>query len=227
MPIDGRHFLRGFYLDIRDGAIEAAGFFEHEHPGYNVFHRNVQHTVSRFDPAKCKRRLSANEPLFMPPRVTLELYRGGEYPSASNRPTLVLESDLNSVRLIGSCALDNTILVDHEFPQLLVAPADAAGFSVTSLRGSFMRLTLDFFYIKSVACLPEQSWPRLHNVQLLLGARRHALTFTLDDLSDQITRLNPKPIAMGDAVTPQIVFEREIDRERFERNLKTVVRNAS
>jgi hypothetical protein len=115
------------------------------------------------------------------------------------------------------------VLVDHVFPQLSVAPPDAAGFSVTTLRGSFIRLTLDFFFIKSISCLPEQSWPQLHNLQLLPGSRRHALTFSLDDLSRQITRINPSPIARGDVVMPQIIFECEIDPERFEKHLVTIV----
>jgi hypothetical protein len=224
---DGRHFLRDFYLDARNGTVEAAGFHQHHHPGYNILHRNVKHTVSRFDPAKCKRRLSENEPLFQAPRVTLDFCCGGRPPSTDPQPTLVLKSELNSVRLLASCALDNTALVDYDFPQLSVSPPEATGFSVTSLRGSFVRLTLDFFSIKSISCLPEQSWPRLHNLHIFLGSRRHVLTFSLDDLRDQITRSNPHPIAGGDAVMPQIVFEREISPEMFEKRLLTVVENST
>ena len=104
-----------------------------------------------------------------------------------------------------------------------MSPSDATGFSITGLRNSFIRLTLDFLYIKSIACLPEESWPQLHNLQLLLfGSRRHLLTFSLDDLRDQVTRINPSPIARGDVVMPQIIFEREIDPERFEKYLMAV-----
>ena len=143
---------------------------------------------------------------------------------ADTRPTLVLESDVNSARLVASYAFDNTVLVDHEFPQLSVSPPDATGFSLTSLRGSFIRLILDFFFIKPIAWLPEQSWPQLHNLQFLLGSRRHALTFSLDDLGEQTIRVNPNPIAKGPGVVmPQIIFEREIDPERFEKQVVSVV----
>lgn len=222
-PADGRHFLGDCYLDVHNGVVNAAGFFRIKHQGYNAFHRNIKHTVSRFNPAKCQKTLSENEPLFFSPHVTLDLYREGRPRSTDTQPTLVLKSDFDSVSLIGSCALDNTVLVDYEYPQLAVSPPYAAGFSVTSLRGSFIRLTLDFFYIRSIACLPEQSWPQLHNFQLLLGSRRNALTFSLDDLSKQIIRVNPNPIARGDAVMPQIIFECEIDPNRFEKHLVTVV----
>jgi hypothetical protein len=56
----------------------------------------------------------------------------------------------------------------------------------------------------------------------LLGSRRHALTFSLDDLGKQITRVNPNPIIRGDAVMPQIVFECDIEPEKFEQHLVSV-----
>lgn len=222
-PVDGRHFLGDCYLDVQNGVIDAAGFFRSKHRGYNAFHRHVTHTVSRFDPAKCRMPLSVNEPLFMSPQVTLNLYQKARARPTGTPPTLVLKSDFNSVDLIGSCALDNTVLVDYEYPPLTVSPPDATGFSITSLRGSFIVLTLDFFYIRSIACLPEQSWPQLHNFQLLLGTGRHALTFSLDDLRKQITRVNPNPIVKGDAVMPQIIFECEVAPERFEEHLVAVL----
>jgi hypothetical protein len=218
-PVDGRHFLQGCYVDVKNGAVEAAGVFQLRHPGYNVFHRTVQHTVSRFDPDKCKRPLSENEPLFLPPHVTLELHHLGRAPGLNAASAIVLRSDINSLEGIASCALDNTVLVDYMFPQLSVSPPDATGLSVNSLRGALVRLTLDFFFITGIACLPEQSYPRLHNFQLLLGSKRHALTFSLSDLSEQIVRMNPNPIARGRAVMPQIIFEREINHENFGNHL--------
>jgi len=219
---DGRHHLGDCYLDFKDGVVEEAGFLRRKHPGYNIFHRNVVHTVSRFNAAKCRKPLSENEPLFFQPLVTLGLYCGGRPRSPDTPPTLLLKSGVDPANLVGSCALDNTVVVDFEYPPLTVSPPDASGFSITSLRGSFIQLTLDFFYIRSIACLPEQSWPQLHNFQLLLGSRRHALTFSLDDLGKQITRLNPKPIVRGDAVMPQIIFECEIEPEKFEQHLVSV-----
>ena len=224
--MDGRHFLRDFYLDVQRGIVEAAGVVRLERPSYNAFHQNVEHTVSRFDSANCKTPISVNEPLFAQPQVTLEFFQEGRPPSVDIRPTLVLKSDLKSVRLVASYAFDNTVLVDHEFPQMSVLPPDATGFSLTSLRGSFVRLTLGFFFIKSISWLPEESWPRLHNLQLLLGSRRHALVFSPDDLAQQITRANPKPIAHGPGVVmPQIVFECEIDPEKFEKQVVSIVEN--
>src|SRR5271170_2873771 len=76
-PTDGRHFFRDCYVDARNGMVEAAGFFRLKRPGYNTLHRNVNHTVSRFNPALCKRPLSENEPLFLTPHVTLDVHRGG------------------------------------------------------------------------------------------------------------------------------------------------------
>ncbi len=138
-------------------------------------------------------------------------------------PTLVLRSDPNSVAPVSSCALDNTVLVDYVFPRLSVTPADSVGLSVSDLRGSFLRVTLDFLYIKPIVFLPEQSWPQLHNLQLVMGGARHLLACSLDDLANQITRPNPKPYAFGDAVMPQILFEWEVSPDRFEKQLSMLV----
>jgi len=224
-PTDGRHFLKGFYLDVRDSHVLAAGFFRLDHPEYNTLHRSVKHTISRFDPARCKKPLSENEPLFLAPHLTLEFYRGGQ--AMTDVPTLVLRSDATSVAPVSSCALDNTVLVDYVLPQLSVTPADLVGLSVSDLRGSFLRVTFDFLYIKPIIFLPEQSWPRLHNLQLVMGGARHLLACSLDDLANQITRPNPKPYAFGDAVMPQIVFEWEVSPDRFEKQLSMLVTSAT
>ena len=214
ISVDGRHFLRDIYVDVREGRVNAAGLVRYERAGYNAFHQKIEHTISRFDPSKCKHRLSVNEPLFAQPQVTIEMFIGETPPSDDIRPTFVLKSEANSIRQVASYAFDRTVLVDHEIPQLSVSPPDAAGYSLASLRNSFVRITLDFLFIQSIAWLPEKSWPQLHNFQLILGSRHHAVAFSLDDLSKQSIRLHPKPIARGPGVViPQIVFECEIDPE--------------
>lgn len=224
-PEGGRLMSQDGYLDYRDGVVEAAGFFRLDHPGYNVFHRSVRHTACRFEQASCSSPLSENEPLFSKGSIKLEIYLTGRPNSSKTMPDLVLTSDSNSAPVIaGAFALDNTVVVDQGFRPLAVSPPDVTGCSSTSLRGAFLRLTVDFcfFLADGLASLPKESWPQLHNFQLWLGSRRQFLTFSIDDLRGQITRENPKPFMTGDAVMPQIVFEYEISPERFAKNLLSV-----
>jgi hypothetical protein len=140
---DGRHFLQSCYLDVRDNHVNAAMqsvVLREVEPKETCFKN--KHTISRFDPARCKKPLSQNEPLFLPPHLTLEFYRRGRA-AMTDVPTLVFRSDSNSVAPVSSCALDNTVLVDYVFPHLSVTPADSVGLSVSDLRGSFLRVTLE------------------------------------------------------------------------------------
>ena len=165
-----------------------------------------------------------NEPLFSKPFVTLEIYLGGRPNSSKAVPSLVLTSDLSSApSVVGAFALDNTVLVDYALRSLAVSPPDATGYSSSSLRGAFLRLTINFFFIEGVSSLPKESWPQLHNLQLWFGGTaRQLLTFSLEELNRQITRENPKPIARGDAVIPQILFEYDISSEVFAKNFLSV-----
>ena len=141
---------------------------------------------------------------------------------------LVLRSDSSSPpSIVGAAALDNTVIVDHTFRSLAVSPPHATGYSPSSLRGAFIRITADFFFIEGVASLPKTSWPRLHNLQLWLGGSgRQLIAFSLEELGAQITRENPHPIARGMAVMPQIVFECALRSEGFEKQLVSVAQGA-
>jgi hypothetical protein len=218
---DGRLFLtRRTYIDYRNGVVEAAGVYRHNHPGYNVLHREILHTVAVFHKEGRSESLSENEPLFCTPLVTLEIYLGGKPGSPAVPPTLVLKRGIQKAPMVvGACALDNTVIVDHVFQSLAVTPADTIGYSSGSLRGAFVRLTLDFFFLEGVATLPEESWPKLHNFQIWFGGKaRQLFTFSSEDLKAQITRVNPKPIVRGGAVCPQILFEYEVRPDVFVRN---------
>jgi len=221
---DGRLHYRYGYIDYRDGVVEAAGVTRTEHPDYNTLHREIRHTACVFGYEPGSKSLSENEPLFAAPAATLEVYVGGTPKSPRVPPTFVLKSNpMKSGSVVGAFALDNTVVVDHAIQSLAVSPPDATGYSVSSLRGAFLRLTLDFFFIKNVASLPEESWPTLHNLQLWLGGSgRDLLNFPLEDLATQTTRDNPNSILKGDAVNPQILLEAEITGDSFAKNFRSV-----
>ena len=211
---DGRLFSQDGYLDYRGGVLEAAGVFYLDHPGYNPIQCTVGHTVCRFDPKARSRPLSPNEPLFSRPSV--KLYPGGRPNSPANEPALVLQSSALAGTVVRANALDNTVFIDLVFQSLTVHPPDASGWSTASLKGAFLRFTFDFFYIEGLSSLPKESWPRLHNLQLWLsGTGRYLLAFSPDHLAGQSTAENPTPLARGQAVCPQIVFEYELSPEAF------------
>jgi hypothetical protein len=218
---EGRLFSRNNYIDYRDGAIEAAGVVRPDHPAYNTLHRQTVHTVCTFDPKVLSKPLSENEPVFAGPFVKLEIYPGGRPSSPQVEPALVLKGHPDQV--VGAFALDNTVLVDLVAQSLSVDPADAIGWSAASLRGAFLKATLDFFYLDGIASLPKESWPALHNFQLWLGGKaRQLLAFSLDDLRGLGAIENPKPLAKGIAVCPQIIFECELRPEVLSRSLVSV-----
>lgn len=221
---DARLLYPNGYVDYRDGAVEAAGVARNGHPGYNTLHREVSQTVCVFDPAACLTSVSESEPLFCTPFVTLDVYLGGRPKSAEALPTFTLKSNPKpKPGVVGAFALDNTVLVDHAIQSLAVSPPDATGYSASRLNGAFIRLTIDFFFIRGVSSLPEASWPKLHNLQLWLGGNaRSILTFPLIDLNEQTTRANPKPFVHGDALNPQIFFEYEVTSDKFARNFVSV-----
>lgn len=221
---DGRLHYRYGYLDYRDGVVEAAGVVRTEHPGYNTLHRTVCHTACVFGYEAGSKGVSENEPLFTTPAVTLEIYVGGRPKSSRVPPTFVLKSNpMKTGSVVGAFALDNTVAIDHAIKALAVSPPDATGYSVSSLKGAFFRLTLDFFFIKHVASLPRESWPTLHNLQLWLGGSgRQLLTFPFEDLETQVTRDNPKSLLKGDAMNPQILLEKEVVDNAFDRNFRSV-----
>lgn len=219
-----RLFSQMGYVDYRGGVVTAAGLVRLSHPHYNVLHRDVVHTIADFDPKACSKQRSPNEPLFCQPFVTLEIYPAGKPKTGKTTPALVLKSNPGTPSVVvGASALDNTVVVDHMVKSLAVSPPDATGYSSSSLKHAFLRLTIDFFFIEGVSSLPKSSWPRLHNLQLWPGGTgRQLLTFREEDLSTQIAGENPKPIARGAAAMPQITFEYQIHPEVFMERFQSV-----
>lgn len=214
---DGRVMRKDGYTDYRDGVVEAAGIFRLNHPGYNLIHRSVSHTIASID-TDGSERLSAG-PLFAPASATVEFYFGSA--SGPDNPSLVLKTGFDAATVLGAYALDEAIFTDVRVKPL--SPAGGAT-SVGSdrLRGSRVRITLDFFYLEDMQSYPIERWPSVHNLQLWLGGKgRQVLTFSPDQLRRQVRRENPEPPARG-AGAIQVIFDCRLDTDVYAKGLVSV-----
>jgi hypothetical protein len=207
---EGRLHQNFGYLDFENGVVVAAGVHRPDFPDYNIFHAKLSHSFCQFDPRKTDPPVWENDPLFQRPAVTVEIFRGGRPRSDSAPPGLVLKGQMDSARdAIGAHAIDNTVLVDFAPRVLAASPPGASGWSLRSLENSFIRFTFDFFYVKDLADLPEESWPSIHNLQLILGKTNVVLSFPLARFENRRPTEPPKPLARGGAVCPRLVLEFE------------------
>lgn len=215
---EARLMRPGGYLDYKDGIVEAAGFFDLTHPGFNSIYRKVKHTA-------CELKVdsfSKAEPFFAQPKAQIEFFFEGKPKSAGAKPSLILKGSMLEGEVGHAYALDDHIFVNFIVRSLVPSSPNSA-WSTNNLKRAFIKVTLDFFYVSGLMHLPRESWPILHNLQLWFGGNgSQLLTFSVEQLRNQITRENPKPLAHGQAVCPQILFEFEMDATAFESNLLSV-----
>ncbi len=218
---EGRVFRPGGYFDYEHGVLSAAGFFKQSHPGYNAIHCAVRHTVSSLPRETIAEAATRNNPLLAAPSVRVHLYCHGRPKSDHSHPSLTLVSVLEPHDIAATHAIDNVVFVDH-LMHLVPEPADQTqNLSSSDLKGTFLRVTLGFFYVEPLSSLPKQSWPVMHNLQLWLGPKSDRLfSFALTQLSSQIVREDPNPIARGQAKCVQVQFECEIDATAYSRGLR-------
>jgi hypothetical protein len=210
---EGRVFHQNGYIEYSKGAVAAAGFFKQEHPGYNVFHRQVRHTVSALPREAVADARSRNHPLMTVPSVRLNI----AFSKASRSVTTMRLVDAPKTSEIGDVmALDNIILVDHAF-KLVADPAhQPQNWNVEDLKQAQLRFELRFFFVDGVSILPPKSWPAIHNLQLWLGPRGDKVfAFKPALLSSQVVREDPNPIATGHAKCVQLVYEFTVDEMAY------------
>jgi hypothetical protein len=115
---------------------------------------------------------------------------------------------------------DSTVFQDVVCKGLSVQKSSDRSWSTTDLRGSYLRVTLEFFFIRPINGISKEDWPSLHNLQLIFGPKlEHLLSFNLEQLSKQVVRNSPNPLARGDAEFIQILFECAIDENVYKNNL--------
>jgi hypothetical protein len=213
---DGRLMHRNKYLDYCDGIVEAAGIFRAEHPGYNHVHRPIKHTVASLTTEALQVASGRNEPLLSAPAVQVELFLGSQSSVTKATPSLILKGSITAGKVVGAWALDDEVFVDLFLKTLPPTPPANQSYSSRALQESFIRVTLEFFYLEGISDLPRESWPTLQNLQLWVGGRaRHLLTFSPEQLASQITREDPDPIVHGHAKCAQLVFETTLSADTF------------
>ena len=162
---------------------------------------------------------SEAEPFFAKPKAHIDFFFDGKPASPDAKPSLALTGSMMTIEVIRAYALDDHIFVDFVARSLTPTPLGPP-WSTNNLKRAFIRVTLDFFFIMRVMNLPKESWPVLHNLQLWFGGNAsQLLTFSIEQLQTQITRENPKPLAGGQAICPQILFEFQMDAAAFADNL--------
>jgi hypothetical protein len=214
---DGRMMRQDGYIDFQGGAVEAAGIFRLEHPGYNMIESAVRHTVSSIPADSKSKSLLQSGPLFAPASVQVDLFRSRPV-SPEVVPSLTLKSSWNSVSVVDAYALDELVIVNVVVTQLPASVGGSSTWSSQSLKGAYIKATLDFFDIKELNAFEPSNWPTLRNLQLWLGASaRQVLTFTPEQLDAQVID-SPDPFMKGTEHI-RITFEHEIDANTFAQGL--------
>lgn len=208
---DARVFGSNKYLDFKDGAVVAAGFFKSKHPGLNTIHREIEHTFCSLPEDGIKDSLELNHPLLARPSAKLSItFRD----SRKKLPVLSLVSGTDPGEVTDVRALDDSVFVDHFTRMTPASYHQSQSFSVTDLGGASIDLKLDFFFLQGVSDLPEESWPTMHNLQLMLGRDAQIVfSFSSEMLTSQTTTENPEPIAHGMARCVQISLQYRIDED--------------
>jgi len=217
---EGRLQRPGGYIDYEGGVVKAAGIYKIEHPGFNTIHSSVQHTIASLSSARLAQDRSQNDPLLAAPSVRIEIFLDGQPKAENVKPSLVLVSAHGGQKVDAVRVLDSTIFVDHKL-HLVPEPADPhRAWSTSDLKGAFVRVSLNFFYITPFFSLPKESWPSMHNLQLWLGPNAdRVFSFSLDQLSSQTTELDPNPIARGQAECVRVQFTNLIDEAAYSKCL--------
>ncbi|MDS4026804.1 MAG: HNH endonuclease signature motif containing protein [Candidatus Contendobacter sp.] len=215
---EGRVVQKDRYLEYTNGVLSAAGFYNLEHPGYNVIHGTVSHTISSLPRQSISHATEQNNPLLGLQSAKVEFYFDQQ--TAGVNPSLVLESVLKGHETPSARALDNSVFVDHAM-FLVPEPADQPQrWNITDLKGAHIRVTLLFFYLEPISALPKESWPTMHNLQIWLGPKAEKLlSFSLEQLSTQVVREDPQPMVFGQAKCVQVLFECDVNETVYAKSL--------
>ena len=213
---EGRLQRPGSYIDYDGGVVKAGGFYNLDHPGYNLIHSPVEHTIASLSPTRLAQGKNQNDPLLTTPSVRVEIFLDGRPKTENVKPSLLLVSTNGDQNISAVRALDHTIFVDRQL-HLVPEPADQhRAWSTSDLKGAFVRVTLNFFYITPFFSLPKESWPTMQNLQLLLGPKANRIfSFSLEQLASQTVRLDPNPIARGQAECLQAQLSYLIDEPAY------------
>jgi hypothetical protein len=218
---EDRVFGKIHYLDYVDGVVKAAGVFRAAmHPGYNTVHSDIKRRM-HFLTAEGLSKADSDHLLRPTTSVEVAFFFRGKRPNQNSTPSLVLKSSPRSAIALGAAAvLDNLLFTDTGLKDLDVQAAKQASWSISDLKGAYVRVVLEFFFVESINDIPRESWPSLHNLQLWLGPRAsHVLTFSLQHLKNQVVRESPNPLAQGQAKFAQVLFETRIDEEMYAKHL--------
>lgn len=217
---EGRLQKPGGYIDYEGGIVKAAGIFKLGHPGFNVIHSTVQHTIASLSSARLAQGRAHNDPLLATPSARIQIFVDGQPKAENVKPSLVLVSTNGNQQIDAVRALDETIFVDHQL-HLVPEPADQhRAWSTRDLKGAFLRVTLNFFYITPFFSLPKESWPSMQNLQLWLGPKAdRVFSFAPEQLSSQTVGLDPNPIARGQAECVQVQVSYLIDEAAYSKCL--------
>jgi hypothetical protein len=194
------------FVDYSEGRIAAAGLTHLMGLGFPTIFRPATHTVCRISRTSLKVAVSPNEPLCMQPEVSVEVSKGTLSGPRAARPTITFHSPMaDAHKTLRLSAIDNTVFADFVTDAMSPTPADASMWSLYDLGGSTLRFTFTFFYVDGIASLPESSWPRLRDLQLIVGDR-HVISFADETLDEQRRGRSHVRIASG-AVAPTIHLE--------------------
>lgn len=219
---DGRVIHPNGYIEYHGNIIAAAGISRLDHPGFNLIHRDVRHTVASLSRETLTESQKRHHVLLQTPRLRTEIYFSGRPKKPEVPPSLILctRSSPPDTLTMSARALDNNVFVDHVLKLFPEGAEEAQGWSTSALKGAYIRIVVSLFYIEPVLSLPRESWPVLRNLQFWLGpGAAKVLSFSSEQLQRQVLRENPDPIVRGQGRSVQILFEIEVDETTYSKRI--------
>jgi len=206
------------YVDYQDGYVKAAGVIRKKYCGYNLIHSDIKHTICSL----ARNEIDQTESLLLRPAlVKIEFFFDGKPTIPTATPSLTLITSPRSVtEVVAVEVLDNMLFEDIINRELDIESPKEATWSTKNLKNSYLKITLDFFFISGVYDISKENEPTLHNFQLWFGNNANrVLTFSPEQLACQSTQDNPNPVATGQAKFIQILFEHKINENIYTKQL--------
>lgn len=219
------------WMKYKDGStiLTPAGLVE-IHSACNPIEMKVHESRCSISEEEAEQLGQEGPVVLMPVSVSIELFFG-QTSDISSQASLILctspkTQTISSVK--GLELFDRTVFQNVVCKNLSVQNSSRHSWSTTDLCDSYLRVTLEFFFIRSINDIAKEDWPSLHNLQLVIGPKiEHILAFNLEQLTKQVVRNSPNPLAKGDAEFIQIVFEFAIDKQIYKNNLYTTLSHGS
>ncbi len=186
----------------------------------NPIEHKVEHSCCSIRDQDKLARMASSSVISIPSPIKIEFYFGS---GKKDTPSLqLLSGHSTESTVLGLDLYDETVYLDTRVHGLISKSLEDKVWNITDLKKAFIRVTLEFnsFILPGEPLRGEDTWPSLHNLQLVFGDKnRRLISFSINDLSTQNVKDNPNPLMQGDFASVLLIFEKQLDEKFYESQL--------